>query len=160
MSVKISDNDGLWRAIESDLRLLNKSHTKVGFIGDETRDDNSGLTNAEVAIFNEFGTSKFAGTIYIGGSEARPFMRPAVAKNKNKIADMQEAGYSRVIKQQSTVGRELSSIGTVMQREIQRMITAVKSPANAASTIKAKGSSNPLIDTSAMYQAVTHKEVL
>ena len=150
MSVKISDNDGLWRAIESDLRKLNKSHTKVGFIGSETRDGDS-LTNAEVATFNEFGTTN---------APARPFMRPAVAKNKNKIADMQESGYSRVIQQKSTVGRELSAIGSVMQGEIQKMITDVKSPANASSTIKAKGSSNPLIDTGAMRQSVTHKEVL
>ncbi len=40
------------------------------------------------------------------------------------------------------------------------MIKDVKSPSNAASTIKQKGSANPLIDTGNMRQAVTHKETL
>ncbi len=147
MSVKIQDNDDLWNAIEKDLRKLNKSHVNVGFMGGDVRED-SPLTNAEVAVFNEFGTAN---------APARPFMRPAIAKNKNSIMKMQEEGYSDVLKQRSSVGRELKSIGVFVTGEIQREITSVKSPANAKSTIKAKGSSNPLIDTGAMRQSVTHK---
>jgi HK97 gp10 family phage protein len=151
MSVSVTDNDTLWRAIESDLKGLNKSHTKVGFMGSETREDGSGLTNAEVATFNEFGTAK---------APARPFMRPAIAENKMEIFWQQEEGYSRVLQQQSTVGLELARIGQFAQTEIQKKIRSVKTPPNAISTIKRKGSNNPLIDTGAMRQSVTHKEVL
>ena len=152
VSVTVSDDDQLWRAIESDLEKLSKSHTKVGFMSGDGRDDNSGLTNAEVAMFNEFGTSN---------APARPFIRPTIAENKEKIFDMQEEGYSRVIQQKSTVGRELGKIGAFTQSEIQKKIREVRTPPNAASTIKRKSpGATPLIDTGAMRQAVSHKEVL
>ncbi len=160
MSVSVTDDDRLWREIENDLKTLNRSHTKVGFLDGGTREDDPKLTNAQVAVFNEYGTAHFSGTIYTNGTPARPFMRPAIAENLDEIVQMQEEGYSDVIRQMSTVKTELARIGTFAQREIQRKIRDVKTPPNEASTIKRKGSSDPLINTSEMRQAVSHEEVL
>lgn len=49
----------------------------------------------------------------------------------------------------------LNKLGIVAQGDIQSEITSLRSPPNSAVTIARKGSSNPLIDTGAMRQAVT-----
>ncbi len=151
MSVSVQDDDSLWREITNDLKTLNRSHTKVGFLDGDTRDDDPQLTNAQVAFFNEYGTQN---------APERPFIRPAMAENTQEIMQMQGEGYSDVIRQRSTVKTELARLGTFAQREIQKKIRDVKTPPNAESTKKRKGSSNPLIDTGEMRQAVTHEEVL
>ncbi len=153
MSVSVTDDNRLWREIENDLKTLNGSHTKVGFLDGDTREDDPQLTNAQVAVFNEYGTSN---------APARPFMRPAIAENLDEIVQMQEEGYSDIVRQMSTVKTELAKIGTFAQREIQKKIRDVKTPPNAESTKRRKSgnSSNPLIDTGEMRQAVSHEEVL
>ncbi|MEF2551313.1 hypothetical protein VQ042_08035 [Aurantimonas sp. A2-1-M11] len=49
----------------------------------------------------------------------------------------------------------LSRLGILAQGHVQQEITALRSPPNAPSTIRQKGSSNPLIHTGAMRAAVT-----
>jgi hypothetical protein len=51
----------------------------------------------------------------------------------------------------------LESVGVVASSAVKVYMTELKTPPNAASTIRKKGSSNPLIDTGAMRQSVTHQ---
>lgn len=50
-------------------------------------------------------------------------------------------------------------LGLRMQQDIQRKIRQISSPPNAPSTVSAKGSNNPLIDTGRLRQSVTFKVV-
>ncbi len=50
----------------------------------------------------------------------------------------------------------LELVGQVAQGKVQEYMTNLTTPPNAQSTIKKKGSSNPLIDTGALRQSVTY----
>ena len=148
MSVSVTDDNDLWLAIENDLEQMDGASVQVGFLSGDLREDDASLTQAQVAAWNEYGNERIP---------ERPFMRPAIAENKGNIADMQEVGYSNVIRQRSSVTREMKKIGTFVQGKIQKKIRDVKTPENADSTIASKGSSNPLIDTGSMRQAVSYE---
>ena len=50
-------------------------------------------------------------------------------------------------------------LGAKIASDIQTKIKTLSDPANTASTVKQKGSSNPLIDTGGMRMRVTHRVV-
>lgn len=84
---------------------------------------------------------------------ARPWLEPGVAKATPEvlltIQDGMEAGLS--------MDQILEMVGLVAAGAVKVYMTELKTPPNAASTIRKKKSSNPLIDTGAMRQSVTHK---
>jgi len=84
---------------------------------------------------------------------ARPWLEPGVAKATPEvlltIQDGMEAGLS--------MDQILEMVGLVAAGAVKVYMTELKTPPNAASTIRKKKSSNPLIDTGALRQAVTHK---
>ncbi|MNC14512.1 hypothetical protein D3C75_622910 [compost metagenome] len=51
----------------------------------------------------------------------------------------------------------LEAVGVVAVGSVKAYMTELKTPPNAASTVHKKGSSNPLIDSGAMRQSVTHQ---
>lgn len=105
------------------------------------------------AFYNEFGTEHIP---------ERPFMRLALKKGGPALTNALEVGGVGIIRAaangQDVVGakrRALGVIGIEAQGLIQESITSLSSPPNAASTIRQKGSSNPLIETGQMRQSVT-----
>lgn len=84
---------------------------------------------------------------------ARPWLEPGVASATQEvlltIQDGMEAGQS--------MDQILEAVGVVAVGAVKVYMTELKTPPNAASTIRQKGSSNPLIDTGAMRQSVTHQ---
>jgi hypothetical protein len=51
----------------------------------------------------------------------------------------------------------LDTVGVVATGKVQEFMTELSSPANAAATVKAKGSSNPLIDEGHLRASVTYQ---
>ena len=97
----------------------------------------------------------------------RPFMRPAIEKNKIAWAKFLAKGAKRVLKGQSTAENVLKLLGLNAQGEIQGAISDVQEPALAASTIAARKSkradkktlgslTKPLIDSSYMRTSVSY----
>lgn len=84
---------------------------------------------------------------------ARPWLEPGVASATPEvlltIQDGMEAGQS--------MDQILETVGLVAAAAVKVYMTDLKTPPNAASTIRKKGSNNPLIDSGAMRQSVTHK---
>lgn len=84
---------------------------------------------------------------------ARPWLEPGVASATPEvlltIRDGMDAGQS--------MDQILEAVGVVAAGKVKVYMTDLKTPPNAASTIRKKGSSNPLIDTGAMRQSVTHQ---
>jgi len=111
----------------------------------------------QIAVWNHYGTQTIP---------ERPFMSAAMRDNKAKyLAGMAKSAKS--ILEASVKGtpgagatamrQTLSRLGIAAQADIQGEITSLMSPPNAPSTIKQKGSSNPLIDSGQMRGAVSWK---
>ena len=134
------------------LRKIDGSFTKVGVQQGEIHEDDAGFSDlVTIAAANEFGTKNIP---------SRPFMRNSVDKNKPKIKKLQENALSKIFRGTASVRQSLRIIGEGMEGFIKKEIKDLKFPANKPSTIKRKGSSNPLIDTEQMRQNITHIEVL
>ena len=115
---------------------------EIGFF--ESARYENGTQVAQVAFFNEFGTLRIP---------ARPFFRNAITKNTKKW-------YSTLggaIKAGRDPNNALSIVGEQARGDIIKSITELNTPPNAQSTINAKGSTNPLIDSGLLRRSVTYK---
>ncbi len=84
---------------------------------------------------------------------ARPWLEPGVdSATPEVLATIQEG-----MNEGKTMDEILEAVGVVAEGKVKVYMTELKTPPNAASTIRKKGSSNPLIDKGAMRQSVTHK---
>lgn len=84
---------------------------------------------------------------------ARPWLSPGVDASNLEYVKLIEDG----IANGDTMDQTLNRVGVVAVASVQRYMTELRTPPNAPSTIKRKGSSNPLIDSGAMRQSVTYK---
>jgi hypothetical protein len=84
---------------------------------------------------------------------ARPWLEPGVQQATPLILEAIEAGLSA----DQPMDQILETVGVIAAGEVKVYMTQLRTPPNAASTIRRKGSSNPLIDTGAMRQSVTHQ---
>ena len=103
----------------------------------------NGTYVASVAKWQELGT------IHI---PPRPFMRPTI-ENKQE-------SWVRFVNQQSAKGvptdKIFAQLGELIKGQIITKIGSVNTPPLKKTTIKAKGSSKPLIDTGIMRRSVTY----
>ena len=145
--------------IIAEIDLMQKSYVTIGFqeetkTKDEmkgTRKKRGGVSMASIAAMNEFGTTHIP---------ARPFMTTSFDENKQRINNAIANEYDKIVLGDSTVKKSLNLIGLEMTRLIQMKIRSIYYPPNSPATIKAKGSSKPLIDFGQMVQSVRHKVVL
>lgn len=84
---------------------------------------------------------------------ARPWLEPGVASGTDEILKTIQDG----VEQGKDMDAILETVGVVAAGAVRVYMTELKSPPNAPSTIRKKGSANPLIDTGAMRQSVTHQ---
>ena len=115
---------------------------KVGFPAGKVSGD---VVNR--AIWNHYGTSR--------GIPSRPFLLNAIRKNRRKYIEALKTSGAKILRGEATLDQTMSKLGILAQGDIQQEITDLRTPPNAPSTIKAKGSSNPLIDTGEMRSKVT-----
>jgi hypothetical protein len=99
------------------------------------------------AIWNHYGTSR--------GIPPRPFLLNAMRNNRSKYLFALKSAGAAILKGQATLDQTMRKLGIVAQGDVQQEITNLRTPPNAPSTIAAKGSSNPLIDTGEMRSKVT-----
>lgn len=83
---------------------------------------------------------------------ARPWLEPGVQSQTREYISVIESGASQDL---PTVAI-LDKIGVIAQGAVRIFMTELQDPPNAKSTIRKKGSSNPLIDTGALRQSVTY----
>lgn len=84
---------------------------------------------------------------------ARPWLEPGVASGTDEILKTIQDG----VEQGRDMDAILETVGVVAAGAVRVYMTELKTPPNAPSTIRKKGSANPLIDTGAMRQSVTHQ---
>ena len=147
MSVRITDTvtaDG--RKFQQMLKELAEKEVRVGFQhGKATEEDGTDI--CDIAAWNELGT------VHI---PARPFLRMSVDDNASKIKSFLQEKKKDLVRGISAE-QVLKEIGIFQKDLIQEKITDGSFAPNAASTVKKKGSSKPLIDTGRMRQSVNYE---
>jgi hypothetical protein len=88
-----------------------------------------------------------------GHIPARPWLEPGVASGTKEYLQIISNG----IKNGESLESVLDTVGIVATGKVQEFMTELSSPANAASTIKAKGADNPLIDEGHLRASVTYQ---
>lgn len=108
-----------------------------------------GLTIATIAAVNEFGSAD-------GHIPERPFLRPAVEEGTHEYLKLVEKEMPDIAEGKHPMSRLLNRLGILAVGHVQKKIVEGPFTPNAPSTIKAKGSSSPLIDTGALRQHINY----
>ena len=128
-----------------ELAELKELEVRVGFQRGKSQEED-GTDMCDVAAFNELGTDHIP---------ARPFIRQSVDDNGSKIKSFLK-GEVKDFAQGKSAEQILKEIGIFQKDLMQDKITSGSFEPNAASTIKKKGSSKPLVDTGRMRQSVNY----
>ena len=150
MVVKVKDNG--YNSYLKAVKDLNGKGIKVGLfaaVGDEV------LTKG---IVNEFGTTKAGKGKNITIPE-RSFIRSTYNKNYKKVSRRFGQIFESFSKKNYAVIPKLKLIGLEQENKTKQTITDMKSPPNKKSTIAAKGSSHPLIDTGELRSKITSEVI-
>lgn len=131
-------------------------YVKVGVLGG-AKDARQGgeIGNVELAMIHEFGSPK-------AGIPERSFIRSTFEMGKaGYVADFRRLLVA-VVEGKMTVPRALGLMGLKISSDIKKRVTSGTGipPPNAPSTIAAKGSSRPLIDTGRLVNSVSHEVVM
>ena len=156
-SLKVSRQGATAKGLKKLLKVAGeKQRVKVGILeGTGVHPNSNGALISEIAFWNEFGTHEET----IEAIPARPFLRPGIRDAHDIIRKIYVEGFKALVRGDISVTRFNSLIGMAGANEVRKKITAVGSPKNAPSTIKQKGSSNPLVDTGALRQHITWRIV-
>lgn len=147
MSLHIVKGGDIFEKLNKKLKD-SKYGLEVGFFeGQQRKSGNKSVPQAEIAYTNEYGSND-------GKIPPRPFMRNAVSKESNKWFNFTA---KELMNSKLEIKNTVEKLGIVIEGDIKQSITDLQDPPNAPSTIKAKGSSKPLIDTGIMRQSVKHK---
>lgn len=136
-----TDRDKGWDAILAAIIALPGAEISVGILGEAGQD----IVNR--ATWNEFGTKTIP---------ARSFIRSTFDENTARYQRL-AAKYARKLGTDISVSSYLQKIGMTAVADIQVKIVKLRTPPNAEATIRAKKSSNPLIDTGHMRQSVNYE---
>lgn len=110
--------------------------------------------SAGMAASGEFSMATLGALQHFGNDRipARPWLDVGVESATKEILGVIEDGGAGGL----STDQILNQVGLVAVGAVQEFITELDTPPNAPSTIKKKGSDNPLIDTGAMRASVTY----
>ena len=129
-----------------------KAYTKIGVVGDKAgQREEGGLTNAQLAMYQEFGTENIP---------ARSFINKPFANNKGKYLRALAELLPKVLEGTMPVSKALNLVGLAGEKDMRDAIRDGIPPPLAPATIAAKGSSKPLIDTGQLLRSISHLVVL
>lgn len=146
MNVKVTDRltpDG--RRFMQQIKELSELEVRIGFQQGEAQEED-GTDICDVAAWNELGTANIP---------SRPFLRKSVDENEQVINDFLKDEMA-MLKNGTPAEQILKEIGIFQKGLIQEKILDGDYVPNAASTIRKKGSAQPLIDTGRMRQSVNY----
>lgn len=160
--MKVTKKEGISGGLAKLLEDIKTTQLKVGWGENQKYPD--GEPVAMIAAQNEFGNP---------GKKIppRPFMRPAISKNKMIWSTKLSQGTKAVLNNKLSIGHVFESIGLLVAGDIRKSISEVTTPALKASTVKARlrgkkqGKSvsltvaKPLVDTGYMLNSLTSEIV-
>lgn len=120
----------------------------VGVRGGVPSDDPR-FTLVDVATVNEFGSRD-------GRIPERSFLRSTIDRNRTAyLVKLGAAGLRALVGGRAGLVAALHRLGLEVATDVRRTIITLRTPPNAASTVRRKGSDNPLVDTGRLAQSVT-----
>jgi len=150
---KTTDKDlGAIRIIQ-EAKTANTSFVEIGVFeeaGEHTSSDGL-LTVAEVAFFNEFGTLN---------APERSFIRSTIDDNRRELEQLTAKLFRQIVEGKTDTKKALDKLGFKIQTLIQQRILKLNDPANAPSTIEAKGFNNPLVDSRELHRSIAFETVI
>lgn len=153
--INIRDTNNILR-LQQALNELNRYKLKVGVFGE---DDSGGQASyVMIASVHEFGAIIDNGKGIITIPE-RSFIRSTFDEKQGEWLSFLRQQIKLVCDFRVEPRVALERLGAKMVADIQKKIRNLQSPPNAPSTIAAKGSSNPLIDTGGLRQRIAYKVV-
>lgn len=143
---------GYKKVIESINEVKDKKFVKAGILQKDAGDKDPGddFTLAQIASVQEFGTVD-------GRIPERSFIRSAMDENRKALFIATQSQIVKILSGQTTVNKALNLLGVLITSVIKAKITNLRTPANAPSTIRKKGSTNPLIDTGRLRNSINHE---
>ena len=144
----VRDIDRGWKKFQTQISILDDGFTKIGVQQGAVHKGKGTSDLVKIAAANELGTKHIP---------SRPAHRIAFDINQTRINEFKGRLYDRVIGGMKA-NKALGLLGEFHTANIKRSITKLRTPPNKPSTIKKKGSTNPLIDTGQMRTSITHVE--
>jgi hypothetical protein len=144
-----TDVDHGWKAVLERFKGRTGASIKVGLLEGEGAKayPEGGLTVADVASFNEFGTDRIP---------ERSFVRGWFDENEDVIRKQIANVAGGVKKGRITFEQAFEQLGLWLVGSMQKRIAQGIEPENAPKTIIRKGSAVPLIDTGMLRQSLKH----
>jgi hypothetical protein len=122
---------------------------KVG-LPDGVKDDSGAVDLTLVGSVHEFGSPA-------RGIPERPFLRTAIRENKSDYNRLNKINFVKMIKGDVTANQALQMLGVMAVAHVKKKIRTGPFAPLKPSTIAAKGSSTPLIDSGQMVQNITYE---
>lgn len=130
---------------------LNRMQLVVGIPSDEnSRDESTGITNAELGAIHEFGAPK-------KNIPERSFMRSSASEEANNLGRLAKIQISECLRGETSAHDAFATVGVYLQGKIVDKITDGDFEPNTEATVKRKKSSKPLIDTGQLRGAITYE---
>lgn len=153
---KVIDKDlGYDKWLKQMREIADKPFTKIGILGDGDSNE-EGVTVLQYGSANEFGASGAGKNRNVEIPE-RSYIRSTIDERKRRIFGKAFQLQESIFLGKISVKKALGIMGLLIQGNIIQKIVSLRSPANEASTIKKKGSSNPLIDTGRLRQSINYE---
>jgi HK97 gp10 family phage protein len=154
---RVVDIDHGWKALKKSLTAAahRGSYVKVGVLGKGGGRAGDGLSNAELAAVQEFGTMN-------GHIPARPFIGATYDMNRGKYVEQIRKDLGKVLEGKRTIEQTLARAGLKFSSDVKSVVVGDQwhfAP-NAADTVRKKGSDRPLVDTGRMINSVSYEVVL
>jgi len=141
----------VWEEIQGQLAEVERKRVRIGIIGKDagaTHADGDS-TNAEIGLFMEFGTEWIPERSFL----RKTFRNPAVLAEARAL---QQRLIRAILEKGMDVDRALGLLGAwAVSKVRETIIDGDISPPLAASTIAAKGSSRPLVDTGQLVSSIS-----
>lgn len=143
---RVRDTNNIPKAIRR-WGTLRRLRIFVGVFGE------SGQDLVTYARANEFGVPGRSRASSRWRIPPRSFLRSTVNEKRRAYAALLRAATDRIL-DGADIETEANLIIQRVVRDVRRKIVALKIPINAPSTVRRKGSSNPLVDTGRLLQSI------
>lgn len=133
-------------------KKVERSTTKAGKKRAKASSAESSMTIAQIAVIHEFGAPA-------AGIPARPVMQETNRRSRDKLNALRIKLVREIYRGQITPEQALKQMGVFWEGEIKSTFRRGTFNPLKAATIKAKGSSQPLIDSGQLRNSVTSRVV-
>lgn len=153
----LRDIDRGWKALKARISGVDKMSVTVGVQGAKGAAMHAGgISNVRLAGVHEFGATITTpwGKIVI---PERSFIRSTMIENSKRYESLVKRMLNLILDGKLDAPKALALIGEKITSDMKRKIERGVPPANADSTIAAKGSSTPLVDHGQLKNSITYE---